>query len=296
MALFELRVGCDEAHADALSDALLEAGALSVSIEDADAGAETEAPLFGEPGAEPSRAWRRNLLVALLDDEADAATLLSAAAAACGIPVPPFEAAPLADQDWVRKTQSQFDPIRIAENLWIVPSWHVAPDPRAIAIRLDPGLAFGTGSHPTTRLCLRWLTEAQLTGSHVLDYGCGSGILAIAARKLGASRVTATDIDPAALVATRDNAVANDCIVEVLAPDAVGGTRADVVVANILTNPLKVLAPALAGHLKPGGRLTLSGILDSQAEEVIAAYRPHLPLARFGSEEGWVCLTGTMKG
>ena len=296
MSLFELRVDCDEAHADALSDALLEAGALSVSVEDADAGSAGEAPIFGEPGAEPSRVWQRNVIVALLADEAGAAPLLASAAAACGIEAPHFTVVPVADEDWVRKTQSQFDPIRISPRLWIVPSWHAVPDPQAIAIRLDPGLAFGTGSHPTTRLCLLWLSQAGLTGTQVLDYGCGSGILAIAARKLGAAHVTATDIDTAALTSTRDNAAANDCDVTVLAPDDVGSLKADVVVANILTNPLKVLAPALAGHVRRGGRLTLSGILDSQAEEVIAAYQPYLRLAPFGCEEGWVCLSGTMTG
>jgi ribosomal protein L11 methyltransferase len=294
LALTELRVQCDEARADELSDALLEAGALSVSVEDAEAGSGVERPIFGEPGAEPSRVWRLNRLVALIAAGDDAAAILARAAQACAMPAPPFSAHALADEDWVRKTQSQFDPIRITPNLWIVPSWHQAPDPRSIVIRLDPGLAFGTGSHPTTRLCLRWLAQAQLAGRGVIDYGCGSGILGIAACKLGAARVTASDIDPGALSATRDNARANACTLEIVEPGSLGGRRADVVVANILTNPLKVLAPALAGHVERGGCLTLSGILDSQADEVIEAYAPYIRLLRFDSDEGWVCLSGTM--
>ncbi|HEX4325430.1 MAG TPA: 50S ribosomal protein L11 methyltransferase [Burkholderiales bacterium] len=295
MPWFELRFVCAEREAEAFSDALMEAGALSVSVEDADANTAQEQPLFGEPGmAIENTAWRRNVVVALIDAEADAPALAREAASAAGYAeVPPYTTKAVADQDWVRLTQSQFEPIRISERLWIVPSWHEPPDPKALAIRLDPGLAFGTGSHPTTRLCLQWLDTHIKGGESVLDYGCGSGILAVAAAKFGAAPVFATDIDPQALIASRDNAQANGCTLEIRNTDALTALTADVVVANILTNPLKVLAPALVGHVKPGGRLTLSGILDSQEDEVIAAYRPLIALTAFRREDGWTCLSGT---
>jgi len=285
---------CDESVAEALSEALMDAGALSVSVEDADAGGAAEKAIFGEPGSPTGQVWNRNRVVALLDGDADSAAVIAAAASACGIAPPAHECRAVAEQDWVRQTQAQFDPIRVSQRLWIVPTWHEAPDPAATVIRLDPGLAFGTGSHPTTRLCLRWLDSVPLAGRSVLDYGCGSGILAIAAARLGARPVRATDIDPQAGVATRDNALANQSDVEFLDVDRTNGIRADIVVANILTNPLKVLAPALAGHVAPGGRLTLSGILEEQEAEVIAAYAPLITLARFALEDGWTCLTGVV--
>ncbi len=321
----ELRFVCDAALADTISDALMDAGALSVSVEDADAGTAAEQPLFGEPGSAAEAAWRRNTVVALVDAGIDEHGIVAAAARAAGSSAPPvFTSADVPDQDWVRLTQSQFDPIRISARLWIVPTWHTAPDPSAIAIRLDPGLAFGTGSHPTTRMCLAWLDQHVSPAHSVLDYGCGSGVLAIAAALLGARAVTATDIDPQALIATRDHAAAHRCEVTVYAAghlpaaESANGAKstkeakatreagetkaaaaaagaekkADIVVANILTNPLKVLAPALSARVADGGRLTLSGILDSQAAEVVAAYAPFIPLAAWRAEEGWVCLSG----
>ncbi len=292
MPWLELRCTCDEGVAEVLSDALINHGALSVSVEDADAGSDHERPIFGEPGSFAGRIWQRNRLVALFDAQCDAGARLAAAADDCGIEPPSFGLHEVADQDWVTKTQSQFEPIRISQRLWIVPSWHAAPDPNALVIRLDPGLAFGTGSHPTTRLCLQWLDGQTLAGRSVLDYGCGSGILAIAAARLGASTVCATDIDAQALITARDNAKANACTVEVRDVDQCAALRADVVIANILTNPLKLLAPALVGHLAPGGRLTLSGILESQEHEVVAAYAPLIALQSCGRDDGWTCLTG----
>lgn len=295
MAWLEAVCLCDESMAEALSEALMEAGALSVSVEDADAGGAAEKAIFGEPGSPTGQVWNRNRVVALLGGDADAGAVMAAAAAACDIPPPAYECRQVAEQDWVRQTQAQFEPICVSQRLWIVPTWHEAPDPTATVIRLDPGLAFGTGSHPTTRLCLRWLDSTPLKDCSLLDYGCGSGILAIAAAKLGARQVQATDIDPQASIATRDNALANQCAVEVLDIDHASGVKADIVVANILTNPLKVLAPALAGHLAPGGRLTLSGILEEQEAEVIAAYAPLISLARYALEDGWTCLTGVAR-
>ncbi|MGE4336892.1 MAG: 50S ribosomal protein L11 methyltransferase [Pigmentiphaga sp.] len=292
----ELLFDCDHERAEAWSDALLEAGALSVSVNDADDGTEAERPLYGEPGLEPETlAWRHNRLVVLLPEEADAAELLTAAGALAGLPAPAaFEVRAVPDTDWVRLTQSQFDPIPVGERLWIVPSWHDVPQvgDDAVVIRLDPGLAFGTGSHPTTHLCLEWLAQNPAPGADVLDYGCGSGILAIAARKLGAGRVVGVDIDPQAVQSTLDNAEANQVELHACLPDALPEGRYPVVVANILSNPLKVLAPMLCERVAPGGQLALSGVLERQADEVAAAYAPWLAMSVWQARDGWVCLHG----
>jgi ribosomal protein L11 methyltransferase len=291
----ELVFDCSERLAEALSDALLDAGALSVSVEDADLGTEAEQPLFGEPGMEPeTQAWSRNRVVALMPDGEDPAQLLADACAASGIdPLPEWQLRDVPDADWVRLTQSQFEPIEVDERIWIVPSWHEIPDhPGTISIRLDPGLAFGTGSHPTTHLCLAWLARNLEAGRRVLDYGCGSGILAIAARKLGAGPTVGIDIDPQAVQSTHDNAAANDVELEAGLPDALPGWRADVVVANILSNPLKVLAPMLCERVLPDGHLVLSGVLERQAEEVAAVYAPWIAMSVWQARDGWVCLHG----
>jgi ribosomal protein L11 methyltransferase len=285
-------------HAEPLADALLAAGALSVSIEDADAGAATEQPLFGEPGLEPQRhAWEHNHVVVLLDDGVDANALAAAACAALDIaPLPIAAARDVAAQDWVRLTQTQFTPTRIGHRLWIVPSWHTPPaDPAAVVMRLDPGVAFGTGTHATTRLCLQWLEANLPPEARVLDYGCGSGILAIAAALLGARDVAGTDIDSQALAAAQANASANGVGGNYTAPERLPPGPFDVVLANILTNPLQVLAPVLLARVAPGGALVLSGVLERQAQAVIEAYAAvdaGVPLSVWRSDEGWVCLTG----
>lgn len=289
MAWLSLKLPASKSEAEALADALLEAGALSVSIEDRDAGTPDELPQFGEPGLGEPQAWQHNWVVALLEEACDVPALLDHLGLAGGRD---FSLERVEEQDWVRATQAQFDPIPITDRLWIVPSWHRAPDPGAINIELDPGLAFGTGSHPTTRLCLRWLAENIKGGEAVLDYGCGSGILAIAAARLGAGPVWGADIDPQAVAAARDNARRNAVATEFYLSDGVPEQQADVLVANILTNPLKALMPLLAAHVKPGGRLVLSGILESQADEVMAAYAPCFSMAVWATEEGWVCLAG----
>lgn len=283
----------DAAHAEPVCDALLEAGALSASIEDADAGTPDEQPQFGEPGSVNSPGWLHSRVVALFEAEDDVAAMLAAAARAAGLDgSPDFAVEPVAEQNWVQLTQAQFDPIRVSGRLWIVPSWHAAPDPAAISLVLDPGMAFGTGSHPTTRLCLEWLERSVTSGCSVLDYGCGSGILAIAAARLGAGRVAGVDIDPQAVVAARSNAERNG-VVALFADSAlpVAGEY-DLVVANILSNPLRVLAPAICAHVRPGGRLALSGILKEQADEIIGIYAQWLPLHVAGEREDWVCLSG----
>ena len=294
MAWLSVSFLTDAAYAEPMCDALLEAGALSASIEDADAGTPDEQPQFGEPGAINTPGWAHSRIVALLEAEADPAALLAAAGSTLGLTaVPSFTVERVEEQNWVQLTQSQFDPIRVSDRLWIVPSWHESPDPSAVNLVLDPGMAFGTGSHPTTRLCLEWLERQVKPGCTVLDYGCGSGILAIAAARLGAARVAGVDIDPQAVEAARNNAERND--VQALFADSaqpVAGEY-DLVVANILANPLRVLAPAICAHVRPGGSLALSGILREQADEIIGIYAPWLPLTVADVREDWVCLAGT---
>jgi ribosomal protein L11 methyltransferase len=293
MSWQSVRILVDSKQAEPLSDALMEVGALSVSLEDADAGTVDETPLFGEPDYPTAELWPHSIAVVLLEEGADVAAILAAAAEQAGIPAPTqYSIETVAEQDWVRLTQSQFDPIPISPRLWIVPTWHDAPDSSAINLKLDPGLAFGTGSHPTTRLCLRWLDEYLRGGETLLDYGCGSGILAIAAAKLGASRVDGVDIDPQAVTSSRDNAALNNTTAHFCLPGELAAGVYDIVVANILTNPLKGMAPLLAGRVRAGGRLVLSGILAEQAEDVMAVYRDWFVFDPPATDEGWVRLAG----
>ena len=280
---------------EAVTDALLAGGALSVDVSNADSGTAAERAVYAESGAELLRGWRRSLVSALVAEDADPAALLAAACARAGLVPPPHSVQRIAEQDWVRAMQSQFAPIRISPRLWIVPSWAAAPDPRAINIMLDPGLAFGTGGHATTRLCLRWLEHVIRGGESVIDYGCGSGILTIAAMKLGASSVAGVDIDPQALLAARRNAVQNR--VDAIFHGAAEAVRqpAQIVVANILAHPLIVLAPLLAQLTAPGGRLALAGLLAEQIAGVGAAYREWFDLSAGEKEEGWVLLGGRRK-
>ena len=279
--------------ADELSDALLAQGAQSVSVEDANAGTAEEAPLYGEPGLPVAGAWPQSLLKALCVHDADPVRMVAAACAQIGLaPTPAYSLESVGDEDWVRLSQSQFEPIRISDKLWIVPSWAIAPDPRAVNLVLDPGLAFGTGSHPTTRLCLQWLERTVIGGERVLDYGCGSGILAIAALRLGAGQALGVDVDPLALIAARANAACNQvdaCFINTETPSEF---KADLVAANILANPLILLAPLLAGYLSSGGRIALSGILEPQAEEVMAVYAPWFAMQVSGIDSGWALLEG----
>jgi ribosomal protein L11 methyltransferase len=304
MSWTEIVIDIEREHAEALSDALMDAGALSVSVEDADQGTEQEQPMFGEPGMEPSEtAWEHSRVVALTEVDADQATIVAEAAGAIGLAiVPAYATRPVADEDWVRLTQSQFAPIHIGKNIWVVPSWHQAPDPDGLILELDPGLAFGTGSHPTTRLCMEWLEAHPAPGKTVLDYGCGSGILAMVAKKLGAGDVAGVDIDPQAIESARENAVRNDCQIDYYLPDSFAASakpqhatgRFDIVVANILSSPLKLMAPMLSGRVAPGGALILSGVLARQAEEVAAAYAPFIKLGVWAEQDGWVALHGRL--
>jgi ribosomal protein L11 methyltransferase len=281
----------DTDAADAWSDALLAAGALSVEATDPYAGTPQEQAQFGEPGEPGIGPWPVSRLVALFVADVDGVGALGESARVLGKPLPEHRAFPVADQDWVRATQSQFGPIAIGDRLHIVPTW-CEPPQDGITIRLDPGLAFGTGSHSTTRLCLEWLLRQLRGGESVLDYGCGSGVLAIAACKLGASYVAGTDVDPQALRASRDNAQANQAEALFVAPDALPARDFDIVVANILANPLILLAPALAARVRPGGSLALSGILDSQVDAVVVAYSQWFKLAACRRADGWALLSG----
>jgi ribosomal protein L11 methyltransferase len=292
--MHELVLHVSQALVEPVSDALGdELGALAVSVEDADAHSDSEQALFGEPGLPAPRAgWARSTVRALFEGPAqatEAATLLLAQDWAAAVEVGSLQAVP--DADWVRLTQSQFTPVEITPAFWIVPSWHQVPPGAERSIRLDPGLAFGTGTHPTTRLCLRWIAQHAQPWARVLDYGCGSGILAIGAALHGARAVEAVDIDPAAVEATRANAKANGVALTAALPDAAHG-RYDLVLANILAQPLKLLAPLLAGHLERDASLVLAGILERQADELRHAYAPWCAIDVAATQDGWVLMTG----
>lgn len=295
--MFELVLMAPESRIEDLGDALEALDALSVSVEDADAATDAEQALFGEPGMPaPKGGWNRSRVVALFQQEQqarEAAELLPPQDFFAGCEV--IGVRPVADQDWVRLTQSQFAPVEITPTFWIVPSWHEPPAEAQKVIRLDPGLAFGTGTHPTTRMCLRWIAQRDLSGQRVLDYGCGSGILAIGAAKHGAAEIVAVDIDPAAVESTQINAANNHVSLLTGLPEAATGLF-NVVLANILATPLKVLAPLLCAHVQAGGHLVLAGILERQADELKAAYAPWLALEVSDSEEGWILMTASAAG
>jgi ribosomal protein L11 methyltransferase len=292
VAMYELSLLCPEASVEILSEALEALDALSVCVEDADAQTPSEQALFGEPGMPPPKdGWEHSVIRALFNNHSLAEEALGTLALqdffvgckALGV-------TEIADQDWVRLTQSQFAPVEITPEFWIVPTWHQAPAAARKVITLDPGMAFGTGTHPTTRMCLRWTSRNSVQGQRVLDYGCGSGILAIGAALFGAAGIDAVDIDEAAVQSTRDNAAANKVILNAGLPDIVRGPY-DTVLANILATPLKVLAPLLCSYVKPSGNLVLAGILERQADELIAAYAPYARLSVSDTEDGWILMT-----
>lgn len=286
----------DAAGVEALSDALLEAGAAAVDLTDADAGTPREHAVFDEPGAPGTPTWETARVNALFDEHADVAALVANALRAAGLdPARHIDVQRIADQDWVRATQSQFPPVRVSPRLWVVPTWHTPPDPAAINLIIDPGLAFGTGTHPTTRLCLAWLDASLAGGECVLDYGCGSGILAIAAIKLGAAHAAGVDIDAAALLAARQNAMQNRVAVQFEPADQPLTSEYDVVLANILANPIKLLAPVLAQATRGGGNIVLSGILEHQADEIRGLYDEWFDMNTVRHDEGWALLSGVRR-
>jgi ribosomal protein L11 methyltransferase len=293
MAWLAIKLNAGADAAESLADALLEAGALSVSCDDAEAGTAAESVQYAEPGLPPPQPWRENIITALVPADADAREIVAAAAAICATSPPSFCVSRVEDEDWVRATQRQFEPLNVASGVWIVPSWCQPPDPDAINISIDPGLAFGTGSHATTRLMLRWIAKTLTGGEAVLDYGCGSGILAIAAARLGAREAIGVDIDPQAILAAEDNARKNQVAATFFLPGKDPDTAVDLVVANILAVPLIVLAPLIIA--KGADRIALSGVLESQADDVIAAYATAYRLEIADREDGWVLIAGRSK-
>ena len=294
-AFLALRFDVMAASADRWSDALLDAGALSVEAADPFAGTARESAIFGEPADAAPGFWRVTRLTVLCARDADANAIICTAAEALASAPPPFERYRVPDRDWVRATQAQFAPLRITDDLWIVPTWHAAPRSEAVNIRLDPGLAFGTGAHVTTRLCLQFLAQSVGRTDSVLDYGCGSGILAIAAAKLGAARTVGVDIDPQAIRASVDNARDNGVCARFVHADALAPGQFTIVVANILANPLRLLAPALAARTQPRGRVALSGILAAQANDVAGAYAPWFDIGIHAEDDGWSLLVGARR-
>lgn len=295
MAWVSLKIEARDNTADLISDTLMELGALSAIIEDANADTLDEQPIFGEPGDPPPGIWQQNLVSALFDEDVDISQVMANLQHQTKLANLQYSTESIQEQDWVRATQSQFDPIKITDKLWIVPTWHSAPNTDAINIILDPGLAFGTGSHPTTHLCLAWLTQTVSAQHTVLDYGCGSGILAIAAKKLGAGSVVGTDIDPQAIQSSLYNAEQNEVVAEFYHAAKYQSQEFDIVVANILSSALSVLAPALAKSCKTNGKIALSGILKEQAADVSAIYSEWFTMDQPQYMDAWVLLTGTKK-
>ena len=294
MAWLLFKIQANEQNADVISDALMNLGALSASIEDANAETLAEQAIFGEPGDPPPGIWQQNIVTAMFNEDVDVNQIAIALSQETAIAKFQYSTEIIAEQDWVRATQAQFDPIEITDKLWIVPTWHTAPNQDAINIVLDPGLAFGTGSHPTTSLCLEWLMQ-QAPNKSVLDYGCGSGILAIAAKKLGAPHVVGVDIDSQAIIASVYNAEQNDVDIDFYDANVFTHQTFDIVVANILSSALMVLAPALSKYCKTGAKLALSGILESQKEELIARYSEWFNMDAPTQKDAWILLTGTKR-
>jgi len=295
MAWLAVSFTVDAAGVEALSDVLLECGAISVDVTDAAAGTADEHALFGEPGEPAIGEWAASRVSALFKEGQNIASVIAALHAAGLDSAVAVDVKQVADQDWVRATQNQFQPVRVSSRLWVVPTWHAAPDPAAINLVIDPGLAFGTGTHATTRLCMKWLDTNLRGGESVLDYGCGSGILGIAALKLGAARATGVDIDPLALLAARHNAMQNQVHMAFVAAERDAPEPADIVLANILANPLTLLAPLLARLTRRGGHILLSGVLEHQAREVEDAYRAAFDLAPLEHDDGWVLISGSKR-
>ena len=295
MAWLAVSFTVDAAGVEAMSDVLLECGAIAVDVTDAAAGTADEHALFGEPGEPAVGEWAASRVSALFKEGQNIASVIAALHAAGLDSAVVVDVKQVADQDWVRATQNQFQPVRVSSRLWVVPTWHAVPDPAAINLVIDPGLAFGTGTHATTRLCMKWLDTNLRGGESVLDYGCGSGILGIAALKLGAARATGVDIDPLALLAARHNAMQNQVHMAFVAAEGDAPEPADIVLANILANPLTLLAPLLARLTRRGGHILLSGVLEHQAREVEDAYRAAFDLAPLEHDDGWVLISGSKR-
>ena len=294
-AWVNLKIRASAEYAHIISDTLIELGALSSSIEDSYLNSENEEALFGEPNIPSNTIWQNNTIESLFDDSVSIDTIIDELKTITGLSHIDYTLESVEEQNWVALTQSQFEPINISNKLWIVPSWHTSPNPNAINIVLDPGLAFGTGSHPTTHLCLEWLIHEVSMNDHVLDYGCGSGILSIAAKKCGAKEVIGVDIDPQAIIASVHNAKENHVDVQFYNSDSSVKFEADIVVANILSSALSVLAPIIAKACKPEGKIALSGILKEQVEMLTDIYSVWFNLNKPIEREGWILMSGVKK-
>ena len=294
-AWINLKIRASADYANIMSDALIELGALSCAIEDSYLNSENEEALFGEPNIPSNTIWQHNTVESLFDAAVSIDTIINELKTITGLPHIDYTLDTVEEQNWVALTQSQFEPINIFDRLWIVPSWHTSPNPDAINIILDPGLAFGTGSHPTTHLCLEWLIKEVNINDHVLDYGCGSGILSIAAKKCGAKQVIGVDIDPQAIIASIHNAKENHVDVQFYNSELPLTFEADIVVANILSSALSVLAPLIAKACKPHGKIALSGILKEQIVILTEIYSTWFDLNKPIEREGWILLSGTKK-
>jgi ribosomal protein L11 methyltransferase len=294
-AWINLKIRASAAYAHMMSDALIDLGALSCSIEDSYLNSENEEALFGEPNIPSNTIWQHNTVESLFDAAVSIDIIINELKTITGLPHIDYTLDTVEEQNWVALTQSQFEPINILDKLWIVPSWHTSPNPDAINIILDPGLAFGTGSHPTTHLCLEWLIKEVNINDHVLDYGCGSGILSIEAKKCGAKQVIGVDIDPQAIIASTHNAKENHADVQFYNSESTLIFEADIVVANILSSALSVLAPLIAKACKPHGKIALSGILKEQIEMLTEIYSTWFDLNKPIEREGWILLSGTKK-
>jgi ribosomal protein L11 methyltransferase len=294
-AWINLKIRASAEYAHMISDALIELGALSSSIEDTYLNSENEEALFGEPNIPSNTIWQHNTIESLFDDSMSIDTIIDELKTITGLSHIDFTLESVEEQNWVALTQSQFEPISILDKLWIVPSWHTSPNPSAINIVLDPGLAFGTGSHPTTHLCLEWLIKEATINDRVLDYGCGSGILSIAAKKCGAKEVVGVDIDPQAIISSTHNAKENHVDIQFYNSESSLNFEADIVVANILSSALSVLAPIITKACRPQGKIALSGILKEQVEMLTEIYSAWFNLNKPIEREGWILMSGTKK-
>jgi ribosomal protein L11 methyltransferase len=292
MAWVNLTFFAEEKDIDLLSDELDSNGALSIFIQDKNINNCNEELIFGEPHSGPNKFWATSQIQALFSDSVDIKKIQHELISNFKDINFTFNTSSVSETDWVKLSQSQFKPISIKNKINIVPSWHEIDNPKLINIILDPGLAFGTGAHPTTHLCIEWLIDNVSKEKKVLDYGCGSGILAIAAYKLGAKTVKAVDIDPQAIIASKENGAVNQCYIDWLNTDKDFKFQADLVVANILSSALSVLAPLLASYCLPKGKIALSGILDSQESQIKKIYSPWFKFEKTLKSDGWICLSG----
>ena len=292
MSWTNLLVQTNKKEVDSISDFLLELGAISTSIQDSNLYQNNEELIFGEPNNQSQQFWENNTVQALFENSIDIEIIKAALMAKFDTPTYSIGVSNIQDQDWVKLTQSQFSPIKIHDKLWIIPTWHEIQDKKALNLILDPGLAFGTGTHPTTHLCLLWLLDNVNKDVTVLDYGCGSGILGIAAKKIGAKKVFGVDIDDQAIKSSRDNAEINNVEIFWNNTEIKVDYRTELVVANILSSALSVLAPALAGHCKPNGKIALSGILQSQEKDLKKIYSQWFDFQPSHYKDGWVLISG----